>query len=120
MDKEIMKGSIDILLLSLMNKRDMYGYEMVKELKESSEELYSMSEGTLYPALKRLETKNFLESYWEESVTGARRKYYRITKGGTKELDRKLKEWKKVSELINRSTEGKLWDKTSTPILNES
>ena len=61
MDKEIMKGSIDILLLSLMNKRDMYGYEMVKELKESSKELYSMSEGTLYPALKRLESKDRLD-----------------------------------------------------------
>lgn len=120
MDKEIMKGSIDILLLSLMNKRDMYGYEMVKELKENSEELYSMSEGTLYPALKRLENKKFLESYWEESATGARRKYYRITKDGKKELNRKLNEWKKVSELINVSTEGKLWDKTSKPILNES
>ena len=120
MDKEIMKGSIDILLLSLMNKRDMYGYEMVKELKESSEELYSMSEGTLYPALKRLETKKFLKSYWEESGTGARRKYYRVTKDGKKELDRKLKEWNKVSELINVSTEGKLWEKRSKPILTES
>ena len=58
MDKEIMKGSIDILLLSLLNKRDMYGYEIVKTLKENSNELYNMSEGTLYPALKRLENKN--------------------------------------------------------------
>ena len=62
-----MKGSIDILLLSLVNKRDMYGYEMVKELKESSHELYNMSEGPLYPALKRLENKDWLESYWSES-----------------------------------------------------
>lgn len=119
MDKEIMKGSIDILLLSLMNRKDMYGYEMVKELKENSEELYSMSEGTLYPALKRLEGKRFLESYWEESSTGAKRKYYRITKVGTKELSRKLKEWDKVSQLIKSSSEGKKWHAPSKPILNE-
>ena len=120
MDKEIMKGSIDILLLSLMNSRDMYGYEMVKELKENSDELYSMSEGTLYPALKRLETKKFLTSYWEESNTGAKRKYYQITKSGTKELSRKLKEWEKVSQLIQSSSEGKKWRQPSKPIFNES
>lgn len=120
MDKEIMKGSIDILLLSLMNKRDMYGYEMVKELKENSDDLYSMSEGTLYPALKRLEAKLFLESYWEESGTGARRKYYRIMKDGRKELDRKLKEWNKVSRLITSCSEGTKWNQPSKPILNES
>lgn len=119
MDKEIMKGSIDILLLSLMDRRDMYGYEMVKELKENSEDLYSMSEGTLYPALKRLETKLLLESYWEESDTGARRKYYRITKDGKKELVRKLKEWNKVSQLITRCSEGEKWKKPLKPILNE-
>ena len=115
-----MKGSIDILLLSLMDKRDMYGYEMVKELKENNDELYSMSEGTLYPALKRLETKMFLESYWEESDTGARRKYYRITKDGKKELGIKLNEWQKVSQLISSCSEGKTWDNPSKPILNES
>lgn len=49
MDKEIMKGSIDILLLSLISSEDMYGYQIVKALKENSDELYSMSEGTSTP-----------------------------------------------------------------------
>ncbi len=57
MDREIMKGSIDILLLNLLNGKDMYGYEMVKVLKEKSEQLYSMGEGTLYPGLKRMEKR---------------------------------------------------------------
>lgn len=52
-----MKGSIDILLLSLLAQQEMYGYEMVKTLKETSGDLYNMSEGTLYPALKRMEKK---------------------------------------------------------------
>ena len=59
MDKEILKGSIDILLLPLMNKRDMYGYEMVKELKESNDEVYSMGEGTLFPAQKDWKPRSF-------------------------------------------------------------
>lgn len=64
MDKEMMKGSIDILLLSELNRHDSYGYEIVKNLKQRSNDLYDMSEGTLYPALKRLEKKEFVESYW--------------------------------------------------------
>ena len=112
MDKEIMKGSIDILLLSILNKRDTYGYEIVKTLKENSNELYNMSEGTLYPALKRLENKNWLQSYWENSEFGGRRKYYRITEDGKKELSRKLQEWYQINNLIKVCSEGMTWIKT--------
>ncbi|WP_100012422.1 PadR family transcriptional regulator [Lentibacillus sediminis] len=120
MDKEIMKGSIDILLLSLMNQRDMYGYEMVKILKENSRELYSMSEGTLYPALKRLENKNLLESYWGSSELGGRRKYYRITLDGKKELSRKLQEWDQINNLIKVCSEGAAWIKKWNPMSAKS
>ncbi|KAA0549813.1 PadR family transcriptional regulator [Bacillus sp. BGMRC 2118] len=106
MDKELMKGSIDILLLSVISGREMYGYEIVKVLKEKSNDLYNMSEGTLYPALKRLEKKKWLESYWAELETG-RRKYYRITDDGRYELDRKLGEWNSISNLI-RNVSGEL------------
>jgi len=109
MDKEIMKGSIDILLLSLVNTKDMYGYEIVKALKDNSNENYNMSEGTLYPALKRLENKKWVTSYWNEPDTGTRRKYYRITDDGIKELNRKLQEWKKVNNLIKVCSEGFAW-----------
>ncbi|MYL30151.1 MULTISPECIES: PadR family transcriptional regulator [Halobacillus] len=104
MDREIMKGSIDILMLNLVNHRDMYGYEIVKHLKEQSDQLYSMSEGTLYPALKRLERKQWLTSYWSET-TGGRRKYYRITDEGRTILQQKLQEWKSVSDLISKTSE---------------
>ncbi|MDQ0185814.1 PadR family transcriptional regulator [Cytobacillus sp. FSL W7-1323] len=116
MDKEIMKGSIDILLLSLLSKKNMYGYEMVKSLKENSHELYNMSEGTLYPALKRLEKNGWIEAYWEDSQLGGRRKYYQLTNGGKTELSRKLGEWQKVNDLINVTTEGLKWTKRLNPI----
>lgn len=119
MDKEIMKGSIDILLLSLLNKQDMYGYEIVKTLKGNSKELYNMSEGTLYPALKRLENKEWLQSYWENSESGGRRKYYRIKQDGKKELEKKLQEWNQISNLIKVCSEGMAWTK-SKPILIKS
>ncbi|MBU7592811.1 PadR family transcriptional regulator [Metabacillus halosaccharovorans] len=111
MDKEIMKGSIDILILSLLSKKEMYGFEIVKTLKANSNDLYNMSEGTLYPALKRLEKKEWIESYWEDSQYGGRRKYYKIIDSGKKELSRKLVEWKKVNDLIKVSSEGLIWGK---------
>jgi DNA-binding PadR family transcriptional regulator len=104
MDREIMKGSIDILLLNLLAGKDMYGYEMVKVLKEKSGALYNMSEGTLYPALKRMEKKGWLHSYWSETEHG-RRKYYQITDDGKTVLETKRSEWKKVNSLIRKTLE---------------
>lgn len=95
----------------------MYGYEIIKTLKENSKDLYNMSEGTLYPALKRLENKKWLESYWGNSESGGRRKYYRITQDGKKELDKKLSEWNQISNLIKVCSEGVGWTKKSKPIL---
>ncbi|SFF96419.1 PadR family transcriptional regulator [Sporolactobacillus nakayamae] len=111
MDKEIMRGSIDILILSLIGKKDTYGYEIVKQLKTSSKDLYEMSEGTLYPALKRLERKEWIRSYWGDSDEGGRRKYYTLTDNGEKALNAKLKEWHQVNRLINVCTEGTAWIK---------
>lgn len=106
MDKEITKGSIDILLLSIVRQKDSYGYEIVKELKVKSDNLYTMSEGTLYPALKRLENKGLLECYWTYMENGSRRKYYKITNKGKKALSSKVKDWQKTDNLIRTCLEG--------------
>ncbi|PWA08885.1 PadR family transcriptional regulator [Pueribacillus theae] len=105
MDKEMMKGSIDLLLLSLIGQRDVYGYEITKTLKHLSDGIYEMSEGTLYPALKRLERKQCVTSYWSQTPVG-RRKYYRITDLGKKELEAKKKNWDFIHNLVKRSSEG--------------
>lgn len=110
MDKELMKGSIDILLLSQLALKDMYGFEIVKSLQAKSNNLYKMSEGTLYPALQRLEQKKYLSSYWGDSQGGGRRKYYSITDYGKKELIKKIEEWNRINELINScKEEGFAW-----------
>lgn len=106
MDKEIMKGSIDILLLSIICQKDSYGYEIVKELNAKSSNLYNMSEGTLYPALKRLEIRDYLECYWINLENGGRRKYYKITDKGKKGLSTKVRDWQKVDSLIKICLEG--------------
>ncbi len=105
MDKEMMKGSIDLLLLSLIEQRDLYGYEMTKILHQLSDGTYQMSEGTLYPALKRLERKEWVTSYWNETSVG-RRKYYKITDSGQKELKTKQQNFNLIQNLVKRSSEG--------------
>lgn len=101
MDKELLKGSIDILILALSNKEDVYGYLIAKKIKKYTNSLYEMGEGTLYPALKRLEQKGFLTSYWGETDKAGRRKYFSITSEGKNELKKKLDSWKIINALIN-------------------
>lgn len=104
-----MKGSIDILLLSQIVQKDMYGFEIIKNLKVKSNNLYVMSEGTLYPALQRLELKKLVKSYWGDSEAGGRRKYYNITDYGKKELEKKIEDWESINDLIISSREDLEW-----------
>ncbi len=103
MDKEILKGSLDIILLTLLIKKDMYGYEIGKVIKNLTSSTYELGEGTLYPALKRLEDRGFLNSYWENTGTEQKRKYYKITKDGTLELKAKLDSWRLLTSIIEKS-----------------
>lgn len=109
MDKELMKGSIDVLLLSLISNQDLYGYEMTKRLKKLSNEMYDMSEGTLYPALRRMERKEWISSYWSQHGS-TRRKYYTLTDKGKNELERKRKDWNNLNELMNRTYKGESYE----------
>lgn len=98
----MLKGNIDLILMSIISSKDMYGYEMIQVLNQSSHDEYSMSEGTLYPALKRLETQEAIESYWVEQENGRPRKYYTLTNKGRKLLDDKLLDWSKINKLISK------------------
>ena len=106
MNKEILKGSVDILLLTVIAAKDTYGYEIIKTIQQKSESRYNMKEGTLYPALKRLEFKELIISYWGESEGGGRRKYYKITLEGEEKLKESIQEWKVVNNLIHACLEG--------------
>lgn len=100
-NKELLKGSTTILILSLLNRKNMYGYEMIKEIEERSKGIFSFKEGTLYPILHSLENENFIEAYWDEGEGKRKRKYYRITEDGKKILKEKEAEWKLFSSTVN-------------------
>ncbi|MGM7634403.1 PadR family transcriptional regulator [Bacillus sp. Hm123] len=101
-DKELLKGHIDTLILSLLSKKDMYGYEIAKVVRINSNGAFELKEGTLYLSLKRLEKKKWIFSYWsDEQGAGARRKYYQMTDEGRCNFKLKIKEWEFVKKLID-------------------
>jgi len=100
-NKELMKGSTSILTLSLLDKQDMYGYQIIHELKVLSKNVFELKEGTLYPMLHSLENEKAIESYWLDADNGKRRKYYKITKIGKKLLEDKKSEWEAYTRAVN-------------------
>lgn len=92
-NKELLKGSTTILILSLLDQRHMYGYEMIKEIERKSNGVFSFKEGTLYPILHSLESESMIESYWEDNTSSRKRKYYKITDKGRRGLKQKHQEW---------------------------
>ncbi|QIB26614.1 PadR family transcriptional regulator [Caloranaerobacter azorensis] len=108
MNKELLKGSTETLILSLLSRKPMYGYGLIKELEVMSNGIFKLKEGTLYPILHSLENKKLVESYWEEREGQRKRKYYRITDNGKKELSDKKKEWQIFSNTIDKVLGGNI------------
>lgn len=108
-DRELLKGSTNLLVLSVLKNENMYGYQMIKKIKEESENVFEFQEGTLYPILHKLEEKGLISSYWDES-SGKKRKYYAITDEGKKHLESKKEEWKLFSTKVNKVIGGVLFE----------
>lgn len=106
-DKEILKGYIDTIILSLLCEKPLYGFEMAKKVREKSLREFELKEGTMYLALKRLEINGLVDSYWsDEASEGGRRKYYRILPSGRERLIGKKAEWRFVKRIIDIFLEG--------------
>ena len=99
--KELLKGSTETLLLSLLVEEAMYGYRLVKEMDKRSQGYFRFKEGTLYPALHRLERDGLVRGLWELSPAGQRRRYYHITDEGRVRLTSMLEEWQDFSRAVN-------------------
>jgi len=105
-DKELLKGSIPIMVLKLFSNGDLYGYQIIKKLESLSHGVFLFKEGTLYPILHSLEKSSFIESYWQESEIGRKRRYYHITPHGAVYLNQKIDEWKFFSTTVDLILEG--------------
>lgn len=90
-----------LLVLSLLVKEDMYGYQMIVELARRSDHTFDMKEGTLYPVLHGLERDGMVESYQQEAPTGRMRKYYHITRKGGELLKVEQEAWERYAHGVN-------------------
>ena len=99
--RELLKGNTETLLLSLLTGEAMYGYQIVKEMERRSSGYFCFKEGTLYPALHRLEKGELVEGVWKDASSGVPRRYYHITAKGQRVLDERLKEWRRFSRAVD-------------------
>jgi PadR family transcriptional regulator len=94
-----LKGHVDLLILATLRQGPLHGYAVVEKLRDESEGAFDLAEGTVYPALYRLERAGLLASRWT-SAEGRRRRVYRLTRRGRAELDRERKEWKSFANAV--------------------
>lgn len=90
---DLLKGSSNSLLLCLLERQPMYGYQIVKELEVRSQGYFKFKEGTLYPALHRLEKSGLINGKWEMLANGRQRRYYLITEKGQAKLAEERTRW---------------------------
>jgi PadR family transcriptional regulator, regulatory protein PadR len=93
MDSRLLSGAVDTLLLEVISEGSTYGYEIAQTMLARSQGYFTITEGSLYPALHRLERRKYLESFWKDA-DGRQRKYYKLTAAGRGALLTKKKEWR--------------------------
>jgi DNA-binding PadR family transcriptional regulator len=99
-ERELLKGSTDSLLLSLINRQPTYGYQIIKELGKRSNGYFQFKEGTLYPALHRMEKAGLIQGKWQRLPSGQERRYYSMTPKGQKTLTERLAMWQNFSTAV--------------------
>ena len=104
--KDLTAASVTPLVLSILLERDSYGYSIIKKVKELSADQIQWTEGMLYPVLHRLEKQQQVSSYWQQSAAGRKRRYYRITEDGKKELLELKSQWQTVHSALDKSWGG--------------
>jgi len=93
LEREWMRGAAPLAVLTLLDRREMYGYELVQALEAGSGGLLSMGQSTVYPLLYNLEGRGHVRGVWREAPSGRRRKYYRATAAGKAWLQKQRKQW---------------------------
>ena len=99
-DANLLKGTVEPIILKLVAERAMYGYEIIKVINERTRGAFEWKEGTLYPCLHRLECAGCIQSQWHEADNGRKRKYYVITRKGAALLNEKVSEWAAFSTAV--------------------
>ena len=99
-DKDLVAASATPLVLAILSEGESYGYAIIKRVSELSGGELQWTDGMLYPILHRLERNDLVEAFWGRSETGRQRKYYRLTRAGTEQLERHRRQWQVVDKAM--------------------
>ncbi len=100
---EVLQGTLDLLVLKTLDSMGpMHGFGIALRIQQVSEDLLQLNQGTLYPALLRLEQRGWIASKWGVSENNRRAKYYSLTRAGRKQLNEEEESWDRMSTMINR------------------
>jgi len=99
-NSEMLKGTLDMMILRTFVSGDAHGHTIAKVIEHASEDLLQVEQGSLYPALHRLENRKWLSSYWGASENNRKAKYYRLTPEGRKQLVRETSRWRQMTRAI--------------------
>jgi len=98
---DLIRGHTEAIILACLMQGDNYGYEINKSILQRTDGLYELKEATLYTAFKRLEESGFVNAYWGDELSGARRKYYSITNEGKQAYKRMAADWQEAKQIID-------------------
>lgn len=104
LNKDLMASSLAPIVLLILRRQESYGYQIIQELRDKTGGDLNVAEGTLYPVLKKMEAKEWIEGTWKKADTGRERRYYNITSKGRKELEEQYSQLNFINNLIH-----KLW-----------
>jgi transcriptional regulator len=104
-DSELLKGTLSLLILSLLSRKPMYGYEIAATVHRDTDGTFTWREGSLYPNLHKLQADGLIAGEWEEKETGRKRRYYHITDTGRAALGEKVASWSALHRAVNQILE---------------
>jgi transcriptional regulator len=98
---DLVQGTLDLLILKTLSLEPKHGWAIAKRIQQVSKDALQVQQGSLYPALYRLEEQGWITADWRESETGRQAKFYSLTRAGRKRLDKELANWDRLSTAIN-------------------
>jgi len=100
--RDLLQGTLELLILKTLARESLHGYGIVQRIHETAEDLLKVEDGSLYPALYRMEDRGWIRSEWGLSENNRRAKFYKLTKAGQRQLELERANWKRISRAITK------------------
>jgi PadR family transcriptional regulator PadR len=103
---DLLQGTLDLLILQTLRDRSMHGWGIAQAIGAASGDVLTVQQGSLYPALRRLEKRRWVEAHWGSSENNRRARFYRLTRAGRRRLEAERAQWREISTAIGRILAG--------------